>query len=409
MFSITQWFRALTFSAPSLLALFLVAACVSPAEMGKPSAQQAARPQVYVPEPSPQSTGPMTALPEARTVKVALLVPMTGKHAELGRAMQEAATLALYDKYAGLSAQQAAIQVAILPKDTGDSPEMAAIAAKSAIAEGAELIVGPIFSDAVPAVAAEAAEKDIQVITFSNNVAVAKPGVYVFGFTPEAQVERVIGYAISQQWQVAALTPNNPYGQKVLEIAKRRATSEEQTIAPVSLYLPQGIGVDKAADDLVKDRALFEALLLPDVGAPLDTVLAALSARGITSENTQFLGTGLWDDPAVTRQHALEGAVLASSPPQLTEAFTTRFRGVYGYMPPRIASLAYDAVALAVTFATTGRAFDAATLTNPSGYSGPANGAFRLLSDGTSERGLAVLKVVGGNFEVVSPAPARFR
>jgi branched-chain amino acid transport system substrate-binding protein len=402
--AVTRWFRASAFAA-----LMLTAACLPPGEMGKPSAQQVPKQQVYVPEPAPQSEPVMRELTPERTVKVALLVPMTGKHADLGRAMQEAATLALYDKYAGLSLQQASTQVEILPKDTGDTAEMAAIAAKSAIADGAEVILGPVFSDAVPAVAAAAAEKNVQVITFSNNIAVAKPGVYLFGFTPEAQVERIIGYALSQQWRIAALVPNNPYGQKVLEIAKRKATAEAGVIAPISLYLPQGIGVDKASDDLVKDRELFDALLVPEVGKPLDTVLAALSARGISAENTQLLGTGLWDDPSVARTHAIEGGILASSPPQLTDAFTSRFRGVYGYMPPRIASLSYDAVALSVTLATSGRGFDAETLTSPSGYSGPANGAFRFLPDGTSERGLAVLKIVGGNLEMVSPAPARFR
>ena len=65
--------------------------------------------------------------------------------------------------------------------------------------------------------------------------------------------------------------------------------------------------------------------------------------------------------------------------------------------PVRTATLAYDAVALVAALARTQGAqrFAPETLTNPSGFAG-IDGLFRFRSDGTNERGLAVMKVTGG-------------
>lgn len=395
------------------VSVFMVAALAScgPAAQDARVAAGGNQPIIYTPPTRGMEAQRPVAqpVPVTKVVKVALLVPMSGRSADLGKAMQDAATLALYDKYAALSPVMASTRVEILPKDTGDTPETAAAAAKAALDEGAEIILGPIFSDAVSAVAPVAQAHNRQVISFSNNVAVAKPGVYIFGFSPEQQTDRVVAYAMAQKRQVAALVPNNAFGTTVLNAAKHSANTHGGAIAPVSIYLPRGMGAGEAVDAMQQDGTPFNALFIPEVGPTLNTLLSALSARGITGSTTQFMGTGLWDDPAVIQQHNLDGALLASSPPALAQGFVNRFRGVYGYTPPRIASLAYDAVALSVTLATSGRGFDAETLTQPGGFTGPANGMFRLRANGLSDRGLAVLRIRGGGYETVSPPPTTFK
>jgi ABC-type branched-subunit amino acid transport system substrate-binding protein len=357
-----------------------------------------------------QSAQPVTV---KRTVKVAMLLPLSGRNAELGRALQNAATMALFDRYAALSPQLAATKVEILPKDTGDTAESARSAAEEAVAEGAALMIGPIFSDAVQAVTPVAQQADIPVISFSNNPSVAKPGVYIFGFSPEAQTARVMEFALEQSREyIAAMVPNSPYGKSVLQAANATLSAQDQALVAQSVYEAQGVGMDTAIDTLIPPGTSprFNTLFLPEGSNVLDTILRTLDARGVRSEQqVQLLGTGLWDDAALIRRVNLEGAWFASSPPRMTSAFEQRFRNTYRYAPPRIASLSYDAVSLAVTLATSGRTFDEKSLTHPSGFSGPANGIFRFLKNGTSERGLAVLQVRGGTFEVLSPAPTAFK
>lgn len=345
------------------------------------------------------------------TVKVALLLPITGRNADLGRALQDAATVSLFDKYASLSPEAARTRMELVPYDTGDTPEQARDAASEAIEDGALLLIGPVFSDATQAVAPIAEAAGINVISFSNNITVARPGVYLFGFSPEAQAKRVIGYAQSQgRNQLAALVPNSAYGQAVLDAARTEITAKGGALIAQSLYSPQGVGVETAVDSIIPQGQppAFDSLFLPEGGNALSTLLRTLRNRGVQGASVQLLGTGLWDDPTLISRVNLDGAWFATSPPQLTYAFETRFRNTYKYQPPRVASLAYDAVALAVTIATSGRQFTQATLTSPTGFSGPANGIFRFKKNGTSERGLAVLAVSGGAFEMISPSPVSF-
>ncbi len=68
----------------------------------------------------------------------------------------------------------------------------------------------------------------------------------------------------------------------------------------------------------------------------------------------------------------------------------------YGRPPQRLATLAYDAVALAGQLARLkpGGDFSAEAIANPNGWYG-VDGIFRFLPDGRTERGLAVIEIQG--------------
>lgn len=347
----------------------------------------------------------------SRTVRVGLLLPLTGRSAALGKQMQDAATVALFDKYARLSTAQQQVRVELLPKDTGDTAQQARAAMKEALDDGVELVIGPIFGPATEAAAPLAEAKNVPVISFSNNNALAKQGVYVFGFLPQEQAERVVSYAIKAgKTRIAALVPDSALGDVVLKSARDVMAQHGKALVVEAKYPAQGVGIEQALNTLLPPGAppAFDSLLLPEGGPALATLLRALRARGVSPENVQFIGTGVWDNPSLLRSVALDGAWLASSPPQTTAQFEQRFLATYGYAPTRTSSLAYDAVALAVTLATSNRPFDVPNMTQSSGYTGPANGIFRLRGNGTVQRGLAVLQVQGSNMLVVDSAPAGF-
>jgi ABC-type branched-subunit amino acid transport system substrate-binding protein len=346
------------------------------------------------------------------TVRVGLLLPLTGRSAELGRAMQDAATISLFDKYARLSTAQQQVRVELLPKDTGDTPEQAQAAMKAAVDDGAQLIIGPIFSNATEAVVPLARAKDISVISLSNNRNQASPGIYAFGFSPGEQASRVVKFAAKAgKTRIATLLPDSALGDVVSRAAREAATSSNFALVAEARYAAEGVGLESAIEKILPSGSgapPFDALLLVESGPTLSTILRALGSRGVNPSNVQLLGTGMWDDASLLQQTSLEGAWLASSPPQSTAQFEQRFLSTYKYTPPRIASLAYDAVALAVTLATSQRPYNQPNLTQSAGYAGPANGIFRLRLDGGVERALAVLRVNGTQLTVIDPAPAEF-
>jgi len=90
-------------------------------------------------------------------------------------------------------------------------------------------------------------------------------------------------------------------------------------------------------------------------------------------------------------------------------SFSNRYRARFGQDPVRTATLAYDAVSLVVGLvkANGPHHFTDDVLTNPSGFAG-VDGIFRFRSDGTNQRGLAVLRVTSSGGQVISASPKSF-
>jgi hypothetical protein len=152
-----------------------------------------------------------------------------------------------------------------------------------------------------------------------------------------------------------------------------------------------------------------DALFIADDGESVVATADALTAAGANLRNIQLLGTGLWDNPRVFASASLQGGLFAAPDPSGFRAFSGRYRAKYGSDPVRTATLAYDAVALVAALSKQQGAqrFAGETLTNPSGFAG-IDGLFRFRSDGTNERGLAVMKVASGGATPVAGSPKSF-
>lgn len=392
----------------ALLALLFFTACASsdtPAPIRKAANQASDAPVGTTAILTPQQ-------PTGRIVKIGLLVPLTGDAAAVGNALQDAATLAIADRYGTTAAAADETRVVLVPKDTGGTPEIAAEATRQVLASGADLIIGPLFSTQVKAVADVARPAGVNVITFSNNPEVAGGNVFVFGFQVEQQVERILNYALNQNTQnIALLAPNNPYGQSVRKSATALLSASDQTLAVEAYYNPNAAPVAEL-DRIAAQHAVapLGAILLPESGPKLQAAVKGLAAKGVSQPNTRLLGSGLWDEAANLRSGVLTGGWFPSSPPERFSAYEKRFNNYFGYTPPRISSLAYDAVALAAALVSNSvdSKVGVAAITEESGFVGPVNGLFRCKRDGICERGLAVLEVTAKGARVIDPAPSSF-
>lgn len=321
--------------------------------------------------------------------KVALLVPLSGANAALGQAMLSAAQLAMFDAGAD--------NFELMPRDSGASAQSAAESAQGALNDGAQLILGPIFADAVKAVKPLAAQRGVQVIAFSTDTAVAGDNTFLMGFTPASQIERVAAFAASKGIRRASvLFADDVYGN-----AAERAFSD---IAPRA-----GIKVAATRHFIAGDKDM--ALVTRDAEAvfmPLSGAQAVTAATNMNAATVRKLGTGLWDDPRTLASTAMEGAWFAAPSPASFAMFEKKFRMTYGTTPPRLASLAYDATALAAVLSKSGKGYGRDVIMNPNGFAG-IDGIFRFGPDGVAERGLAVLEIRKGQAVEISPAPRTFQ
>jgi len=338
-------------------------------------------------------------------VKVALLLPIgaPGSTASVAKAIKQAAELALFDFDNP--------NVSLVPKDTKGTPEGARLAAQSAVQEGAELIIGPLFAQEVRAASGVARHAGIPMIAFSSDEKVAGSGVYLLSFLAGRDVPRIVSFALSRgKRNFAVLVPQTAYG-RIAEAAFAKAVASGGGDAPVRASF-SGSNMSDAVQQIataIKSGQQIDALFLPADRDELPTLAPLLANAGVTSARVQFIGTGQWEYPNVGNERALDGGWYPAPDPSGWNKFAQNYAKTFGGTPPRIASLGYDAVSLAVSLSqnASGERFSYAQLTRPSGFAG-VDGLFRLLPDGTSERGLAILEVEQGGSRVIDAAPRSF-
>ena len=399
-------------STPVALALLLaLAACgggpTVPAPVLSPQSPSAAL------RTTPLGPGEKLPPPASGAIKVALLVPLSGPNAELGKAMLEAAQMALFTT--------GSERLTLIPRDSV-GPAGAAGAARSAIAEGAQLLLGPLLASEVEAVKPIARDAHVNVIAFSTATPLAGDNVFLIGFLPRQEAVREVSFARERGHErFAALAPNTQYGHLMVD-AMREAAAAGGSVGNVEYFDPRGSDLAAAIHHLLPPAAAptaapaspaaapgFDALLLPEGGSQLRQIAHQLKEAGLDPAKTQLLGSGLWDDPAIAGEPALYGGWFAASPPEQRREFEARFQATYGHPAPRLASLAFDAAALAAVLAKDGDIpFSREAILNPRGFTG-VDGLFRFTPQGLVQRGLAVLQVAPGGAQVVSPAPQSFQ
>ena len=335
--------------------------------------------------------------------RVALLLPFTSPSAEtraVAEALEKAAELAVFDSRN--------TDILLMPRDEGASPERAAAAAKAAIDDGAEIIVGPLFAQSARAVGQVARAQKVPVIAFSTDRSVAGRGVYLLSFQPETEVTRIVSFAANRgHSSFAALVPRTAYGDVVSEAFRQAVANAGGSVVSVQSFPERLEGVADPTRAVAKAGA--DAILIGEGGNLLQAIAPTLAESGVTSRNTQLLGTGLWADASVSREPMLANGWFAAPAPDGFRNFTTHYRASYTGNPPRIATLAYDAMSLVASL-TKGRPYQRFTdraLTDPDGFSG-VDGIFRFRDDGSAQRGLAILQVTANGFRVVDPAPKSF-
>ena len=414
--------------------------------------------------------------PPPRPAKVrilGLLLPLSDKREairSLAGHLYNSAQMALFDA----PAQSLVISL----HDTKGTAGGAQEAAKAAIAAGADIIVGPLFGSSVTAMQPVLAGRSVPAFAFSNDASAATDGLWLMGFLPEQNIDRIVSEAIAQGLtRFGALVPDGVFGariaasfaasvdrfggtivqtetyppdaesmfdpvrrlarfdeRKAAHMAEmQRLTDEALALLPVRIDDETGLPVappDEAGavfkllgDDAPELVSAYEALALvetlgdipydavfmPEGGLALRNLAPLLPYFDIDPRRVKFIGTGLWDDPTLSQEPPLHGGWYAAAPSANWSGFAARYEAIYDAAPPRLASMAYDAVALAARLSgfQTESPFAAELLMDPNGFSG-IDGIFRLNAGGLNERGLTVQEVTRARSREISRPPRSF-
>ena len=358
-------------------------------------------------ETTPIGSGP--AIDTSKPVPVALLVPRGSGQASddlLAQNLENAARLAMRDLNG--------VEIDLRVYGTGGNAQTAASQTASAINDGAQIILGPLYAEAANAAGVAAAAEGVNVLAFSNNTTIAGGNVFVLGSTFANTADRLVSYANSQgRSNIVVVHADDVAGQLGRDaisqsIARNGASLSGTVNYPLS---QQGLIAAVPRVKSTVDNAGANAVFLtatPAAGLPLLTQL--LPEAGVSPDTTQYIGLARWDSPSQTLDlPGVQGGWFALPDPNRSAAFNSQYQAAYGSAPHPLAGLAFDGIAAVGALASRGdaNALSRSSLTQGSGFQG-ASGIFRLRNDGSNERGLAIATVRNNQVAIISPAPTGF-
>lgn len=369
---------------------------------------------------APQYEDLFASSKSSQSVRVGMLLPLTGPSAKLGEDLRNAGMLAQFD----IANDNFVLQF----YDTKGTANGAKEAFDKAVAENVQIILGPVFSQEVGAVKKAARRKNIPVVSFTSDTDQLGSGVYTMALLLSQQTERIIRYACEQKkTRLAILAPDNKAGDIAIDTANKTAKKCGMEVTRLAVYNPTFINFEpyvlsvlpesfatkkKYAHEKKKEKEQetepelpvaqqldFDALFIADDGNRLKSIASLFGLYDVTPKDVLFLGMSTWNDNSLTNEGALLGGKFPVLPDKGFEAFAQKYRGTYQKEPIRLASLAYDAVALTSVLSQNNGLTEEA-LTTVNGFLG-TDGLFRLKPDGKSERLMGISQIVSRN--VIEP------
>lgn len=395
-----------------------------------------------------QSTNVPSSAARSGSPKVAILLPLTGKDAALGKSLLNAAQMAVLE--------EGGSDFELIVEDTNQTGG-ATQALQDAMKEGARLVIGPVFAAQVREIAPLAQTKGIQIISFSNDETLTSQGVLVGGLTLPQQINRVISYASTQEIKrIAMLLPDNTYGHVVESSVRQAANANGVEIFQTEFYNPANINFSETVkklgpgdpvplanenveteeensitgdndnpDVLEGQQNLtnnpppawmppykpvkvvnYQALLIAEGGEKLVTLASLVSYHGIDTTQIRLLGTNLWDVPALRKETSLLGGWYPSYPSEDRDLFEKRYQENFAEAPNRLAATVYDMVVFATRLGKKPGADFSRNAIVSFGEMKGVNGIFRFLPDGMAEYGLRIYEIQRQRLLVKDPAPS---
>lgn len=342
-------------------------------------------------------------------VPVALLIPGGSNQATdqlLARSLENAARLAIADL--------GDVRIDLRVYNTAGQPAQAGALAQKAVADGAKIILGPVFAQEANAAGVAAAAQGVNVLSFSNNTDIAGANVFVLGPTFENTANRLVRYAGSQgQRRVMIVHDRTPAGEVGRAAIARAISGSGSTLASTVGYEFSQNGVTQAAPQIAATARAVGAdamFFTADTAGSLPLITQLLRDQGLSPAQARYLGLTRWDIPQASLSiPGVQGGWFALPDPTMYQSFQARYQAAYGSAPHPIAGLAYDGIAAVGALVKSGRsdALSRGSLTQNSGFAG-VSGIFRLRSDGTNERALAIAEIRNKQVVVIDPAPRSF-
>ena len=345
---------------------------------------------------------------ENEVTKVGLLLPYGSKirgDEALAISLENAARLATND----LGYRKIKLMVYATKSD----PEIAAKAAKKAVDDGANIIIGPLRSDVANSAAVAVADKNINVLTFSNNTEISGRNLFLLGTSFETLANRLTAYAYennSRNWLL--IHPQTKEGEvaknAIVEAAQNNRIAIQATLS-FELTTKGIVEAIPTIAELVEASNVDAIMLTSNSAGALPLLGQLLPEKGVDPKLIRYIGLARWDVSKQTlKLPGLQGGWFALPDPVLAKQFDTRYKTIFNKIPHPLASLAYDGIAVVGALQKEKRNMSSKSLKISSGFLG-VNGLFRFTKKGTNQRSLSIATIKRNEVKVIDSSRKSFK
>ena len=303
-----------------------------------------------------------------KTLKIGVLLPLSGEFQEIGESFLKAIQLALYD----ISNEN----VIIYPKDSKGNGLNSYLSAKKFEEEGIKIVIGPIFYESLERL------NEVDSITFislTNKTKKIPKNTIAFGINIESQFDALKKYF--DQIKVSKtllLSPNTEFIYQSESVAEKNVLKFYRThsydinpkkitgeIEKITKYRERKKDLERRIKILEKSdlykhkvelkkleqmhtlgKVNFDSVVVIDFGERLKSVLTSFMFSDVSNENVSFFTINQWFDETFFNENAMLNLHFPSIDHENLKKFNKKFFNTFKEESNKVSILAYDALGL---------------------------------------------------------------
>ena len=314
------------------------------------------------------STTSLKSLYANEKILIGLLIPLTGKNAEIGQSIVKSTQLAI-NKINNKS-------IEIIPKDTKSDPNVTLKSAKELSELGIKIIIGPVFNDNLEYLNEL---KDITFLSLTNKSDNSSKNIINAGINATSQIRSIKKFIeLKEIKKTIFLIPDVDYKNEIdkaistskIKIIKKytyntnpiKLTNQIEKITNYKIRkqnLEDEITRLEKSDENNKKRLIeklnkrdtlgsvnFDSLIIADFDESLKSVTTSLLYTDISPKEKYFITLNQWFDESLLNETSSQPLYFPSINKKNYEEFSLEYFKKFNYFPNQLSFLSFDLVGL---------------------------------------------------------------
>ena len=301
-------------------------------------------------------------------IKIGLLVPLSGKNAEIGQSIIKATQLAI-NKINNS-------EIEIIPKDTKSSPEITLRSAKELGQLGVKVIIGPVFNDSLLYLDEV---KEITFLALTNKISNNRINIINSGINATSQLNTIKKFIeLNEIKKTIFLTPDVSYKNEIkkaisnskIKVMKNYIYNSDPTkltkqIEKITNYKRRKQNLEdeilrleksnennkKLLIERLKKRDTlgnvnFDSIIIADFDESLKSVTTSLLYTDISPKKKYFITFNQWFDESLLKETSSQPIYFPSINKKNYEEFISEYFEKFNQFPNQLSFLSYDLIGL---------------------------------------------------------------